>query len=238
MAAQLYNAPGEWSNYRRGVDFYDEGVLLWLEVDTMIRQQTNGAKSIEDFCRIFHGPPSSGPMVKTYTFDDVVSALNQVAPHDWRTFLRARLDATDPHAATGGIENAGWRLVYNDTPNVVIKAGESVDKGLDLTYSGGLVVSDDGKIGDIVKGAPADRAGLSPGMVVVAVNGRRYSSDAMREALAAAKAANRPLDLIVQNGDYFRTTSLDYRGGMLYPHLERDTAKPDVLGRIMQPLAK
>jgi predicted metalloprotease with PDZ domain len=236
MAAQLYNAPGEWSNYRRGVDFYDEGVLLWLEVDTIIRKETNGAKSIEDFCRIFHGPPSTGPMVKPYTFDDVVSALNQVAPRDWRAFLRSRLDATEPHAAMGGIEAGGWRLVYNDTPNLVMKAGESVDKGLDLTYSGGLAVGEDGKVFDVVKGGPADRAGVSPGMVVIAVNGRKFTDDAMREALASAKASNRPVDLIVQNGDYFRTATLDYRGGLLYPHLERDSSKPDVLGQIMQPL--
>src|SRR6185369_16810525 len=117
--------------------------------------------------------------------------------------------ATDPHAAMGGIENAGWRLVYNDTPNVVMKAGESIDKGLDLTYSGGFSVGEDGKVNDIAKGTPADLAGLSPGMTIVAVNGRKYSGDVMREALASAKRANRPIDLIVQNGDYFLNASLD-----------------------------
>jgi predicted metalloprotease with PDZ domain len=235
MAGQLYNAPGEWSNYRRGVDFYDEGVLLWLEVDTIIRQQSNGAKSIEDFCHIFHGPPSTPPMVKPYTFDDVVSALDQVAAYDWRAFLRSRLDATLPHAAVGGIENAGWRVVYSDVPNVVVKAGESVDKGLDLVNGAGFSIGEDGRIGDVAKRTAADRAGLSPGMALVAVDGRKYSNDVLREALAHAKSSNRPIELIVQNGEYFRTISLDYKDGVRYAHLERDTSKPDVLSEIMKP---
>jgi predicted metalloprotease with PDZ domain len=238
MAAQLYNAPGEWANYRRGTDFYDEGVLLWMDVDTTIRRQTNGAKSIEDFVRLFHGAPSTAPMVKPYTFDDVVAVLNQVVPFDWRSFLRLRLDSTDPHANLAGIENAGWHLVYNETPNLIEKANESVAKALDLTYSGGLVVGEDGRIADVVKRSPAGRAGLSAGMTILAVGGRRYSDDLMRESLAAAKTSSQPIPLIVQNGEYFITTALEYHGGFRYPHLERDTSKPDVLGELMAPLAK
>jgi predicted metalloprotease with PDZ domain len=236
MAAQLYTAPGEWSNYRRSVDFYDEGVLLWLDVDTTIRKQTNGAKSIEDFVRLFHGPPSTAPMVKPYTFDDVVAALNQVTPYDWRAFLRQRLDTTDPHANFGGIESGGWRVVYTEAPNLIEKANESVGKALDLTFSGGLVIGEDGRVGDVVKRSAADRAGLSPGMTIIAVNGRKYSHDAMREVVSAAKGGTKPIDLIVQNGEYIRTTSLDYHDGLRFPHLERDSSKPDVLGAIMKPL--
>lgn len=238
MAAQLYNAPGEWSNYRRGVDFYSEGVLLWLDVDVTIRTKTNGAKSIEDFVRLFHGAPSTGPMVKPYTFDDVVSALKQVTPNDWRAFLRERLDSVNPRANLAGFENGGWRVVYTDAPNVVGKASEEIGKSLDLTYSGGLTINDEGRIGDIVKGAAADRAGLAPNMTIVAVNGRKYSEDVMREALAAAKGGSAPIQLIVQNGEYFRTTALDYHDGLRYPHLERDSAKPDLFGKILEPLVK
>ena len=238
MAAQLYNAPGEWSNYRRGVDFYDEGVLLWLDVDTTIRRLTNGGKSIEDFVRAFHGPPSTGPMLKPYTFDDVVMALEHVAPNDWRAFLRERLDSTSPHANLAGIEAGGWNLIYNDTPNLLQKAGESTNHGLNLTASGGLVLNEEGRIGDIVKRSPADVAGLSPGMIVIAVNGRKYSADVMREALERAKSDSQPLSLIVQHGEYFITASLDYHGGVRYPHLEREASKPDVLGTIMAPLVK
>jgi predicted metalloprotease with PDZ domain len=238
MAAQLYNAPGEWSNYRRGVDFYDEGVVLWLDVDMTIRRLTNGAKSIEDFVRAFHGPPSSGPMVRPYTFEDVVAALDGVAPNDWRSFLRTRLDSTDPYANLGGVEGAGWRLVYNDTPNLIAKANEAVDEGLDLTFAGGLRIDKEARVGDVVKGGAADRAGISPGMTIVAVNGRKYSDDAMRDALEAAQSGGAAIELIVQNGDAFRTTTLDYRDGLRYPHLERDPAKPDVLTVIMAPLVK
>ena len=236
MAADLYNAPGEWSNYRRGTDFYDEGTLLWLDVDVTIRQKTNGAKSIEDFCRAFHGAPSTPPTVKTYTFDDVVNALNQVCPNDWRTFLRSRLDATDAHANLNGFVNGGWKLVYTDVPNLSIKSNDQLNNGIDLTATAGLQLSDKGEIYDIRIGSPADKAGLGPGMTVVAVNGRRFSRDVLKDALEGAQTANAPITLIVENTDFFTTMTLDYRDGLKYPHLERDPSKPDILGQIMQPL--
>lgn len=236
MAADLYNAPGEWSNYRRGVDFYSEGVLLWLDVDVTIRQKTNGAKSIEDFCRAFHGAPSGPPMVKPYTFDDVVTALNQVCPNDWHQFLRSRLDSLDPHANLNGFTNAGWRLVYSDEPNVSMKSGEVRDEALDLISSAGIVVGTNGIVQDIRMGSPAAAAGIAPGMTIVAVNGRRFTKDVIRAALAGARQTSKPIPLIVENRDFFFTTSLDCKDGNRYPHLERDTSKPDVLETIMRPL--
>jgi predicted metalloprotease with PDZ domain len=162
--------------------------------------------------------------------------LNAVTPLDWAAFLRTRLDATSPHANLAGIENGGWRLVYTDAPNLVRKANEAVGKTIDLTASGGLVVGEDGRVGDVAHGSPAERAGLSPGMSIVAVNGRKYSHDVMRDALAAAKSGP-AIQLIVQHGEYFRTTALDYHDGLRSPHLVRDPSKPDVLGQIMAPLA-
>jgi predicted metalloprotease with PDZ domain len=238
MAAQLYNAPGEWSNYRRGTDFYDEGVLLWLEVDTVIRQQSGGAKSIEDFVRAFHGAPSSAPMVKPYTFDDVVSALNAVAPYDWRSFFTQRLTSTSPHADLAGIENAGWRVQYDETPNTYIKAGESSGKSLDLRFSLGATLDEAGKVGDVVMGSPVDKAGVSPGMTIVAVNGRKYSDHVIRDAIKAAKGTATPVELLLVNGEFYSTAKVDYHDGERYPHLVRVDAKPDLLTQIASPLVK
>src|SRR3989475_1496702 len=174
IAAQiLYGAPAEWNSLRRSVDFYDEGWLIWLDTDTKIRDLTGGAKSLDDFCKRFHGAPSTAPMVKTYVFDDVVATLNEVAPFDWRTFLQTRLNSTDFHAPLGGIERGGWKLAYQATPNGGLKDQEQVRKFTELGFSIGLRLNEDGSIADVIEGLAAAKAGIGPGMKLIAVNGGR-----------------------------------------------------------------
>ena len=237
VAAQLlYNASGSWAAWRRGVDFYDEGELIWLEADTIIRQQTKGARSLDDFCRRFHGPPNTPPMVKPYTFDDVVSTMNDVAPYDWRTFFTTRLNSLEPHAPLGGITNGGWRLVYNDTQSDYQGALETANKTSYFSYSLGFHLNEEGGIGDVVPGMPAAEAGLAPGMKIVEINGRSYSVDGLREALHEGKTSRNALELRVLNGDFAKTYKIDYHGGELFPHLKRDSARPDLLQQIIKPL--
>lgn len=235
-ASITYSSPGQWRNYRRGVDFYDEGTLIWLEVDTIIRQKSNGAKSIEDFVRAFHGAPSGAPAVKPYTYDELLSTLNSVVAYDWRTFFDTRLNTTGPRAPLGGIENGGWRLVYTETPNATDANTERVDKIVKLEFSIGLTVADDGVVSDVMVGFPGEKAGLSPGMKIAAVNGRTYSTDRLREAVALAKTSQNPIELIVVNGDFFHVVQIDYHGGLRYPHLERDASKADLVEAIARPL--
>ncbi len=237
-AAELYAAPHEWTEQRRSVDFYPEGVLLWLEADTIIRQTTNGQRSIDDFCHAFHGGKSGPPAVVTYTFDDVVATLNGVAPYDWHTFLRTRLDSLSPRAPLGGIENAGWRVVYDEHPNKVDAQREEQSKGVDLRFSLGLALKEDGVVTDVLGNSPAEAAGLGAGMKLVAVNGRAWTAKLLKEALAAAKENKAlPVDLLVVNDDFYRTFSLNYHDGERYPHLERVAAKPDLLEDICRPHA-
>ena len=237
-AAELYGAPHEWVEQRRSVDFYPEGVLIWLEADTLIRQVTRGQRSIDDFCHAFHGGQSGPPAVVTYTFDDVVAALNAVAPYDWREFLRARLDSLSPHAPLGGIENAGWHVVYDEHPNKVDAQREEQSKGVDLRYSLGLTLKEDGTILDVLGHGPAEAAGIGTGMKLVAVNGRAWTPKILKEALAASKADKRLwVNLLVVNDDFYRTLPVNYHDGERYPHLERDSSKPDLLEDICRPHA-
>jgi predicted metalloprotease with PDZ domain len=235
IAAQLlYNASNQWSTYRRGVDFYDEGELIWLDADTLIRQQTGGRKSLDDFCKLFHGAPSTAPQVKPYTFDDVVNTLNQVAPYDWRGFLNARLLTTDPRAPLDGVRRGGWQLVYNETPNDVIANGEGNGGGLDAGYSLGLRVDKEGTIADVIPGMPAFAAGLGPNMKIVSVNERGYSSANLRDAIKAARTDQRAhIDLLVNNEDTFKTYSINYHEGWREPHLERASGASDLVGQII-----
>ena len=220
-----------WLNWRRGTDYYDEGDLLWLDVATIIHQQTHGAKSIDDFCHLFHGGPNEGPQLKTYTFDQLVTALHQVAPYDWAKFFHERLDSLSPNPPVGGIENGGWNFVFNDQP---IKT-HSRRAVLDDEYTVGLALAPDGTVFDSIVNGPAFNAGITSGMKVVGVDGRLYTHDLLEDAIKASKDSSEPISLLVLNDDYYLNCKIDYHGGERYPHLVRNESKPDYLDQLIKP---
>jgi predicted metalloprotease with PDZ domain len=234
----LYDAGSEWGNWRRGTDFYEEGELLWLDVDTTLRTITKDKKSLNDFCKIFHGGAGGQPELKTYTFEDVVATLNSVAPYDWAGFLRERLDGVATKTPGEALEKSGWKLVYNEQPNEMQTTAEALARHASFTLTVGFTVGDDGVVGDVLHGGPAYNAGIGPGMKIVAVNGVQFTAEGLREAIDAAKVATTPIQLIASNGAQFRTISVDYHGGMRYPHIVRDESKPDYLGEITRAQAQ
>jgi predicted metalloprotease with PDZ domain len=237
-AQTLYTAGGGWDNWRRNVDYYPEGELLWLDVDTTIREKSNGRKSLNDFVAAFHGlGGNTGPRVVPYTFDDIVFGLNSVVANDWRTFLRTRLDSNAPHAPLGGIERGGYKLIFGDSPNVFSRSSEAVSETADFWYSLGLHVARTGVIGDVLKDGVADRAGLGPGMHVLAVNGRTFTPELLKAAIKEAQGSGPEIELILENTGYFRVVRLPYRGGERYPFLERVEGTPDRLDEILKSLA-
>jgi predicted metalloprotease with PDZ domain len=239
VAAQLlYAAPNEYSDYRRSVDYYPEGSLIWLEADVTIRRLSQGAKSLNDFCRAFHGGPGGAPALKTYNFDELVAALNAVQPYDWAGFFQTRLRSTEPHAPLGGIISGGWKLTYSSTPSDLWKAFDQSAKQIDLSYSIGLKVKEDGMIVDVAWNGVSAKAGIIPSTKLIAVNGRQFNPTTLREAVQQTATSATPLELLIKTGDYYKTYRVDYRGGERYPHLERDSAAPDLISLISAPLAK
>lgn len=239
IAAQmLYDSPGAGTNRRRGTDFYPEGDLIWLEVDTIIRQQTKGKKSLDDFCRKFHGGVSGPPSVIPYAYNHVVKALNEITPYDWKNFFEERIYKVTPHAPLGGIENGGWRLAYTNEVPSFLKIREGQRKFTDMTYSLGFAVGTEGDVGDVLPGSPADLAGINQGMKLVAVNGRGWSAKILRDAVKTAATNSAPVELLLVENDYYQTRKLDYHGGEKYPVLERDASKPDLLEEILKPLTR
>ena len=235
VAAQiLYGAGSDYQTLRRSVDYYPEGTLIWLEADATIRQLSKGAKSLDDFCRAFHGGTSGGIALKTYEFDDVVAGLNGVQPYDWAGFLHDRIRSTDAHAPLGGITKSGWKLVYDTVRSDFWKANEEERKTTNMMYSIGIQVREDGTLADVLYGGPAQKAGVAPAVKLIAVNGRQYTATVLREAVARKQ----PLDLLVKNGEYFQTFRVDYTGGERYPHLVRDNSTPDLLTSIVSPKVK
>jgi predicted metalloprotease with PDZ domain len=233
----LFAAPQEWTNWRRTADYYPEGYLIWLEVDTILRQKSNGQKSLNDFCRIFHGGQSGPPKVVPYKFEDVVSALNQVVPDDWGKLLRDRLDSKSPHAPMGGITNGGWKLVYTDKKNLTMDAREKSSESIDLSFSLGFIAAKQGEVRDVIPGSPAYAAGLGPGMKIIAVNGRKWSKDVVRAALRASLHSQQPVSLLAENGEYYSTYQVNYHEGERNPHLVREEGQPDMLDEMIKPLA-
>jgi len=229
---------GQWQNWRRGLDYYPEGELIWLEVDATIRQQTHGERSLNDFCKRFHGGENGPPKVVPYTFEDLVRTLNEVAPYDWAALLRERVAATSTHGPLGGVERGGWKLVYSDKPNASIQALEKLAKFADFSYSLGFTVNDDGKLDDVIVGSPAYQAGLGAGMKLVAVNDRKFSSSVLRTALKEAQSNNRPIQLLIENAQFFKTYPVVYHDGDKNPHLEPVAGEPDILGNILKPLTR
>lgn len=234
-AAQLlYDASSAWNSWRRSVDYYDEMALVWLEADVIIRQQTGNKKSMDDFAHLFHGGQNTGPMVKPYTFDDVVNTLNQVAPYDWRKFLTDRVIHIAPQAPLAGIEAGGWRVVYTEEPNDMAATRERVSKMIDASASLGVLIREDGTIIDTIHGGLAAKNGIGPGMRIIAVNGRKFARDVFNDALLAGRKGHEPLQLIIENTEYYRTVALDYHDGPRYAHLVRDPTRPDLLGDIIK----
>jgi predicted metalloprotease with PDZ domain len=235
-AYTLYGVAPEWRSWRRGVDFYEEGVLIWLEVDSTIRALSDGARSLDDFCAAFFAGAVGEPLLSPYRYEDLLGALQAVAPHDWARFFEERIYAVAPRAPLGGIESAGWRLVYSDKPNLAQADIDENDESIDLRFSLGIVIeSESGRLLDVLPGSPAAAAELPPGAELVAVNGRRWSKSILRAALAEAAKSDEPIRLLVANSEFFHEASLRYRGGERHPHLERIAEREDRLSAILAP---
>jgi predicted metalloprotease with PDZ domain len=227
---------GGWLDWRRGTDYYPEGDLLWLEVATLIHDQSHGQKSLEDFCHLFYGGPNNGPQLKTYTFEELVNSLNQVVPYDWAGFFHERLNSTSPEAPVGGIEAGGWKVEYSEKPSEGAGRGP-FGGGVNAAYSIGLRLGNDGAVQDSMVGGLAYKAGITSGMRVVAVNDRAFTPDLLHDALKAGRNSSQPIRLLVLNDDYYKTCTIDYHGGERFPHLVRQEGKPDLLDEIAKPLA-
>ncbi len=223
-----------WGNWQRSEDYYSEGQLIWLDVDTLIRDRSAGKRSLDDFAKAFFGVNDGDWGTLTYTRKDLVSALNRIESHDWERFFQDRVDSVASKAPLAGLERGGYRLVYGDAPNEVWKNGEVRTRGANLLYSVGLQVDMTGKIQQVQWDSPAFKAGLTTASTITGVNGSAFSADKLREAVGASKNGTQ-IDLLIRFGESFKTIRLDYRGGHKYPRLERITGKPDHITPIYTP---
>ncbi|HLM81759.1 MAG TPA: hypothetical protein VK302_14225 [Terriglobales bacterium] len=222
-----------WYSLRRGQDYYDEGALIWLRADTIIREQTQGRLSLDDFLRSFFGQHDTDPIVVPYTREQVEASLSAICPFDWHTFFETRVYQVNSKPPTDGLEAAGWRLVYNATPNNEPFYSDLLPFSYNGAYSIGISVKKDGTIFDVIAGTPAYEAGIGPNMTILAVDGRVYSADALNESIAHPR--NGRISLVVRNFDSVETREIRYAGGVRYPHLERNPGSHDYLSEILEP---
>lgn len=211
----------DWRDWQRGADYYEEGALIWLDVDTLIREASGGRRSLDDFARAFFGMENGRVAPLSYTFEDIVAALNAVQPQDWARFLRERLDGKGPGAPLDGLKRAGWQLGWAETESEFARNNDSDWKNDDFAYSLGLNMKRDGQVDSVMWDGPAWRAGFSRALQVLAVNGLAYKAERLAAAVSANKSGKAPIALLVKEGERYRTITLDYRGGLRYPRLTR-----------------
>ena len=234
----LYAAPDQWDNLRRSVDYYPEGELVWLEVDTLIRKLSHGKRSLNDFCARFLGEGgNTPPRVVPYRLEEITGCLNEIQRYDWASFLKDRLASKSPHAPLGGITGGGYQIEYTDRENEYIRVDESTGRGVNAWYSIGLR-TDDQSVTDVLVGSPAYQAGLGPGMKIVAINGRRATDDLLHQAIREAKGDGPAMELIVENTGYFKVVKIEYHDGEKYPHLAREPDTHAILDDILKPMTK
>jgi predicted metalloprotease with PDZ domain len=226
--------PLPYRSYQMSEDYYNAGQLTWLAVDAKLRELSHERRSLDDFARAFFGIDDGSYAVRTYTFDDVANALNAIAPHDWTAFLRAHVDE---HAAPlDGLAASGWKLVYTDTPSAYQRSLEADRKAVDFSASLGITVaSKDGRISDVRWNGPAFKAGLGASGNLLAVDSRSFTPERLKDAIVAAKNDGAPIELLVKDGDLYRSVRVDYRDGLKYPHLERIPGTRDRLSAILEP---
>jgi predicted metalloprotease with PDZ domain len=233
--------PGTWQSWQRSYDYYPESDLVWLDADTKIRELSGGKKSLDDFAKLFFGIDNGSYITVTYTFDDIVKALNTVQPYDWAGLLRTRVYEVNPNVPENGFTQGGYQLVYNDNEPEWLKKAESV-RGVSFATSLGFSLKSDisgpdshGGIDQVWWDSLAFKAGITPDMQLQAVNDQKYTPAVLRETILAAEKSQEPIKLLLKRGDEFVTISLGYHGGMRYPHLERVETTPDRLDAILAP---
>ncbi|MDP3858790.1 MAG: hypothetical protein Q8Q73_13615 [Stagnimonas sp.] len=229
--------PLSWLGWQRSEDYYTEGALIWLDIDTRIRELSRERHSLDDFAAAFFGIDDGRVDAQAYRFEDVVASLNAVAPYDWAGFLKEKLETTGEHAPLDGLARSGWKLAFVPEPTAFVKSNEERNKYKDFSWSLGLVVGKEGALEDVLWGSPAFAAGLSKGDSLVAVNGRGYSADFLKQAIVDAQKGGEPIELLLKNLDRWRSVKIDYREGPRYPKLERLPGTPDRLSAILKPRA-
>lgn len=225
-----------WRSWERSEDYYSEGLLMWLDADTLIRELSRGKKSLNDFARLFFGINNGSHVAATYVFEDVVADLNAVQPYDWTTFLRSRLDGHGPGAPLDGFERGGYKLVYTDTPSEIFADWEANTPVTDLTYSLGTQVAAEGLISRVLWESPAFKAGLTVGNQIIAVDGIAFDAVDLKHAIQSAQQSDEAIELIIKDGEHYRTVAIEYFDGLRYPHLERVGNGRASLDEILAPM--
>jgi len=233
-AQDLYDSPDAWRLSRRDTDFYEASVLLWLDVDSELRERTQGRASLDDFMRRFYAGPGGAPALKPYVEQDVYNTLATIAPGDWRPVIRRHLDTLGPAVLLAALERSGWKLTYTPAKNSWVESWQKRKKTTERQWSIGLRLDEKAVILDAVEDRAAARAGAGPGMTLVAVDGKKYAPEVLDAAIAEAQTSHRPIELLVESDDYYRTLKVEYFDGPRFPHLARIEGRPDTLSAVLK----
>ncbi len=231
-------APLPWPSWQRSEDYYTEGALVWLDVDTRIRELTGDKRSLDDFARAFFGAePSPDGITSTYLFDDVLRTLRGIADDDWSTFFIDKLHNTRGDAPLAGIERGGYRLVYCATPSDLWKAKERLSGIRSFIFSLGLSVTPGGDVQEVRWESPAYQAAITAGTKLLGVGDRAFDPEELSRAIARAADGER-IRLLIQLGKHQREVMIACPQGHRYPRLEPVIGARPRLDEILSPRSK
>jgi len=228
-------APKGWLSQQRSEDYYNEGMLVWLEVDSIIRAESGGARGLDDFAKAFFGVNDGDWGELPYDFNTIVTTLNTVAPYDWDGLLRQRLTEKAAGAPLNGFTASGYRLIYTDTPTPAFADNMRSGKNNNLSFSGGLVIGKDNKVEQVIWDSAAFAAKITVGDEIVAVNDKPYSDDMLKAEITSAKGGNAPIRLLIKTGDRLRSVDLLWNQGLRYPRFEKTGRGEGALDKLLAP---
>jgi predicted metalloprotease with PDZ domain len=160
--------------------------------------------------------------------------MNAVQPYDWAEFFRTRVYEVSASVPEKGFTQGGYRLMYNDHQPEWMKKADPM-RPTSFATSLGFSAKQDGALDGVIWDSPAFKAGITPDMQLQAVNDQKYTIEILRDAIVAGEQSKEAIKLLLKRGDEFVTVSVDYHGGMRYPHLERTEASSDYLDAILGP---
>ncbi len=227
-------APKGWLSQQRSEDYYNEGLLIWVEVDSIIRRESQGAKGMDDFAKAFFGINDGDWGTNTYDFNSLVATLNGVVLYDWAGFLTQRLTEKASGAPLNGFTNSGYNLIYTETPTPAFADGQRTGENINLSFSGGLTIGKDGKVDGVIWDSAAYAGGITVGDDIVAVNDHPYSDDILKAEISAAKTTTVPIRLLIKTGDRLRMVDLNWHQGLRYPRFAK-TGPDGALDKLLMP---
>ena len=206
--------------------------MLWLTIDAIIRKQSQGKKSLDDFCHIFLGQQSE-KNVLPFDLKEVLRLLDEIVPYNWEKFVEENITRPMPSLSLTVLSLCGYSCDYQQEPGEYLKELMKHEQNVIVLDSLGMEFNKQGHVVNIIPEMPGEKAGFAPTMIVLAVNGKKFSRERLEEAIAESPKTKK-IEFLVSHDESCYSIVVDYEGGSKYFCLRREPNTPDILANIAE----